>query len=130
MSAAGSVFLHLERLTWTFLDTERSIGVFGSGVVLQLKGCGVVHKRLRALGHAGTAVVEIGASLQRSTQPGSDLEIIQVASNRRRCDFLTLVTAKERVLRQHFIFTSDCDIWITQLSLISLSAKWEKNWSH
>lgn len=58
------------RLTWTLLDTERSVGVLGSGVVLQLERCGVVHKRLGALGHAGAAVVEIGASLQRAHDHG------------------------------------------------------------
>lgn len=59
------------RLTWTFLDTERSVGVLGSGVVLQLERCGVVHKRLGALGHACAAVVEIGASLRRAHEPRS-----------------------------------------------------------
>lgn len=54
------------RLTGTFLHTKGSIGVLGSGVVLQLEGRGVVHKRLRALGHACSAVVEIGASLQKA----------------------------------------------------------------
>lgn len=52
------------RLTWAFLDAEGPIGVLGSGVVLQLERCGVVDKRLRALGHTRSAVVEIGASLQ------------------------------------------------------------------
>lgn len=52
-------------LTWTFLDTKCAVGVLGSGVVLQLERGGVVHKRLRALGHARPAVVEIGARLRR-----------------------------------------------------------------
>lgn len=34
--------------------------------MLQLEGGGVVDERLRALGHAGSTVVEIGASLQRA----------------------------------------------------------------
>lgn len=54
-----------KRLTWTLLDTKCSVGVLGSGVVLQLERCGVVHEGLRALGHTGSAVVEIGTSLQR-----------------------------------------------------------------
>lgn len=58
-------FLHTKGLTWTFLDAKCAVGVLGSGVVLQLKRCGVVHKRLRALGHARPAVVEIGARLRR-----------------------------------------------------------------
>lgn len=60
------------RLTWTLLDTEGSVGVLGSGVVLQLKGCGIVHKRLRALGHTGAAVVEIGASLRNTNTVSSE----------------------------------------------------------
>lgn len=58
-------FQHTRGLTWTFLDTKCAVGVLGSGVVLQLERGGVVHKRLRALGHARPAVVEIGARLQR-----------------------------------------------------------------
>lgn len=58
-------FLHLKGLTGTFLDTKRAVCVLGSGVVLQLKRCGVVHKRLGALGHAGPAVIEIGARLRK-----------------------------------------------------------------
>lgn len=60
-----TVFLHLKGLTWAFLDTKRAVRVLGSGVVLQLKRRWVVHKRLRALGHARPAVVEIGARLRR-----------------------------------------------------------------
>lgn len=55
----------MKGLTWTFLDAKRAVGVLGSGVVLQLKRRGVVHKRLRALSHARPAVVEIGARLRR-----------------------------------------------------------------
>lgn len=56
----------LERLTWAFLDAEGAVGVLGPGVVFQLEGGGVVDERLRALGHARSAVVEIGAGLQRA----------------------------------------------------------------
>lgn len=63
---------NLLRLTGTFPDTEGSVGVLGSGVVLELERCRVVHKRLRALGHARARVVEIGASLRS----GRNLEVI------------------------------------------------------
>lgn len=53
------------RLTGAFLDAESAVGVLGSGVGLQLEGGGVVHERLRTLGDAGAAVVEISASLQK-----------------------------------------------------------------
>lgn len=57
-------------LTWTFLDAEGSVGVFGPGVVLQLEGDGVVDERLWALGHACPAVVEVGTGLQMKVGGG------------------------------------------------------------
>jgi len=68
------------RLTWAFLDTEGSIGVLGSGVVLQLERRGVVHERLRALGHARSAVVEIGAGLQAEDEGSQFPHISHTAS--------------------------------------------------
>lgn len=64
MSIITGFCISCHRLTGTLLDAEGSVGVLGSGVVLQLEGGGVVDERLRALGHAGAAVVEVGASLQ------------------------------------------------------------------
>lgn len=59
-------------LTWTLLDAERPVGVLGAGVVLQLERGGVVHERLRALGHTRPAVVEVGAGLQEKHSQRSD----------------------------------------------------------
>lgn len=59
---------HASCLTWTFLDTEGSVGVFGPGVVLQLEGDGVVDERLWALGHTCPAVVEVGTGLQMKVE--------------------------------------------------------------
>lgn len=117
------------RLTWTFLDTERSVGVLGSGVVLQLERRGVVHERLGALGHAGAAVVEIGASLRRAHDHGQ-LTVADGDQPARRAVGCDMWCGATRVLQQHFIFTLGGDRRITQLPLISLDAKWEKNWSH
>lgn len=99
-------FLHLKGLTGTFLDTKRAVRVLGSGVVLQLKRCGVVHKRLGALGHAGPAVIEIGARLQKkSTQPWSAVDGEQPA----RCHFGGILDSAA----------------VPHLS----NTKWEKNWT-
>lgn len=57
-------------LTWTFFHTEGSVGVLGPGIVLQLKGGGVVDVGLRTLSHTSAAVIEVGARLRndRSTR--------------------------------------------------------------
>lgn len=55
-------------LTGTFLDAEGSVGVFGSGVVVQLEGDGVVDEWLWALGHACPTVVEVGTGLQTKVE--------------------------------------------------------------
>lgn len=52
------------RLTWTLLDAEGSIGVFGPEVVFQLEGDGVVEEWLWTLGHTRPAVIEVGTGLQ------------------------------------------------------------------
>lgn len=60
-------------LTWTFLNTESSVGVLGPGVVFQLEGGRVVDKWLGALGHTCPTVIEVGTSLQTDNQsPRSD----------------------------------------------------------
>lgn len=59
---------HPACLTWTFLNAESSVGVFGPGVVFQLEGDGVVDERLWALGHARPAVVEVGTGLQTKVE--------------------------------------------------------------
>lgn len=65
---AHSRLLHpLLALTWTLLDAEGAVGVFGPGVVFQLEGDGVVDKRLWALGHTRPAVIEVGTGLQKKT---------------------------------------------------------------
>lgn len=51
-------------LTWTLLDTESPVGVFGIGVLLQLEGGGVVHKWLGAGGDTGPTVVKVSAGLE------------------------------------------------------------------
>lgn len=53
-------------LTWTLLDAEGAVGVFGSGVVFQLEGDRVVDKRLWALGHTCPAVIEVSTGLQKT----------------------------------------------------------------
>lgn len=113
-------FRHTKGLTWTFLDTKCAVGVLGSGVVLQLKRRGVVHKRLRALGHARPAVVEIGARLRRKhTTPVS---CGRQADCRRRCHFLTTSTARD------FHFGDILDgAAVPQLS--NIHTKWERNWT-
>lgn len=58
-------------LTWTFFHAEGSVGVLGARIVLQLEGGRVVDERLRALGHASTAVIEVGARLQTHKTPFS-----------------------------------------------------------
>lgn len=56
------------RLTWTFLDAESSIGVFGPDVVFQLEGDGVVEEWLWTLGHTRPAVIEVGTGLQTKVE--------------------------------------------------------------
>lgn len=65
------------RPTWTLLDTEGSIGVLCSGVVLQLEGGGVVDKWLGALGHTCPTVIEVGAGLQRHTEHTLRVRVFQ-----------------------------------------------------
>lgn len=113
-------FLHTKALTWTFLDTKCTVGVLGSGVVLQLKRRGVVHKRLRALGHARPTVIEIGARLRKKhTTPG------QLWTASRSPDARGGVVFWQHP-RESLILVA---FWKAQLSLSSLDTELERNWT-
>lgn len=115
-----TVFLHFKGLTWAFLDTKRAVRVLGSGVVLQLKRRWVVHKRLRALGHARPAVVEIGARLRRKH--------MTLVSRGRRANHQMPAEVSFSCCSPRGSFIS-VTFWTVRLSLISLNSKWEKNWT-
>lgn len=51
-------------LTWTFLDAEHSVRVFGIGIVLQLETRGVVDEGLGTLRHTSAAVIKVGTGLE------------------------------------------------------------------